>query len=67
MYPETVLAGERWLDANSGRGSVHAAVLRAADGRGYARGLRLVPRAGHIPCPCQLIPLDRCAGGSCIP
>ena len=38
MYPETVLATERWLDASSGRASVHAAVLRAADGRGYARG-----------------------------
>ena len=38
MYPETVRAGERWLDASSGRGGVHAAVLRAADGGGFTRG-----------------------------
>lgn len=38
MYPGTVREGERWLDGSGGRTSVHAAVLRAADGSGYARG-----------------------------
>lgn len=43
MYPETVRAAERWLDASQGRSGVHGAVLRLADGAGYARGSAWCP------------------------
>lgn len=46
MYPEVVREGTRWLDERGGRGSVLAAVLRQADGSGYARGSSWCPGLG---------------------
>lgn len=61
VYPETMGEGERWLDSSGGgggRASVHAAVLRAADGSGYARGSDWCPGldAAAAPAP-EAVPI----------